>query len=181
MTATSTSLLAAFDYVWGRLMHRIEGLTDEEYRWEPVAACWSLRQDDSGAWRIEGSVGDTSSPMPTPVTTIAWRLGHLAGVALGGFADRWFGSGTLRIEDIEFPGAAAGVPSFCEENYRRWREGIASIEEGQWWEPLGASWGIWAEANHVDLAIHVFDEVVHHGAEVGLLRDLYPRRAEVRC
>jgi hypothetical protein len=26
-----------------------------------------------------------------------------------------------------------------------------------------------------DLALHVFDEVVHHGAEVGLLRDLYVR------
>jgi hypothetical protein len=28
----------------------------------------------------------------------------------------------------------------------------------------------------VDLVLHVLDEVVHHGAEVGLLRDLYLRR-----
>ncbi len=26
-----------------------------------------------------------------------------------------------------------------------------------------------------DLAMHVFDELVHHGAEVSLLRDLCPR------
>jgi hypothetical protein len=33
--------------------------------------------------------------------------------------------------------------------------------------------GPYAESNTVDLALHVLDEVVHHGAEIGLLRDLY--------
>jgi hypothetical protein len=32
---------------------------------------------------------------------------------------------------------------------------------------------------HVDLALHVFDEIVHHGAEVGVLRDLYLRRDQL--
>jgi hypothetical protein len=27
------------------------------------------------------------------------------------------------------------------------------------------------------LALHVLDEVIHHGAEIGLLRDLYAHRA----
>jgi hypothetical protein len=31
----------------------------------------------------------------------------------------------------------------------------------------------------VDLALHVLDEVVHHAAEVGLLRDLYVRRRQL--
>jgi hypothetical protein len=29
----------------------------------------------------------------------------------------------------------------------------------------------------VDLALHVLDEVIHHGAEVALLRDLFAHRA----
>jgi hypothetical protein len=29
----------------------------------------------------------------------------------------------------------------------------------------------------VDLALHVLDELVHHAAEVGLLRDLYSHRS----
>jgi hypothetical protein len=43
-----------------------------------------------------------------------------------------------------------------------------------------AAWAIvgpYAESNTVDLALHVLDEVVHHGAEVGLLRDLYSHRS----
>jgi hypothetical protein len=31
----------------------------------------------------------------------------------------------------------------------------------------------------VDLALHVLDEVVHHGAEAGLLRDLYAHRGSL--
>jgi hypothetical protein len=31
----------------------------------------------------------------------------------------------------------------------------------------------------VDLVLHVLDEVIHHGAEVGLLRDLYLRRDQL--
>ena len=38
--------------------------------------------------------------------------------------------------------------------------------------PLGADWSPNADSNTLDLAPHVLDEVVHHAAEVGLLRDL---------
>jgi hypothetical protein len=176
MDRTATALCSAFDYVWERFLARLQGLGDDEYFWEPVEGCWSIRQDAGGRWRIEGTVGDASSPFPPPITTIAWRIAHLAGIALGGFADRWFGSGRLQVQDIECPGAAGDVREFCERNYRAWRDGMASIEEEAWWIPLGASWGPFAQSNGVDLALHVLDEVVHHGAEVGLLRDLYRRR-----
>jgi len=39
--------------------------------------------------------------------------------------------------------------------------------------PLGPGWGPYATSTTFDLGLHVFDEVVHHAAEVGLLRDLY--------
>jgi hypothetical protein len=39
--------------------------------------------------------------------------------------------------------------------------------------------GPYAESNTLDLALHVLDEVDHHGAEVGLLRDLYLRRDQL--
>ena len=82
------SLVTAFDYVWERLTGRLGGLTDEEYFWEPVAGCWSLRQDEQGRWRLDGGGGGGPAPDPAPVTTIAWRLGHLGGLAVGGFADQ---------------------------------------------------------------------------------------------
>lgn len=36
--------------------------------------------------------------------------------------------------------------------------------------------GPYAEGTRVSWVLHVLDEVIHHGAEVGLLRDLYRYR-----
>lgn len=180
MDAIAGSLLTAFDYVWARLTGRLAGLTDEEYFWEPVAGCWSLRRGDDGRWQLDGGGGGGPAPDPVPVTTIAWRLGHLSGLAVGGFATRRFGEGTLTTEQTGFPSDAAAASGFLDKQYRNWRSGLAGLSAGEWAAPLGPSWGPYAEANTVDLALHVLDEVVHHGAEVGLLRDLYSRRYELR-
>src|SRR5579862_9432653 len=101
MDSIAGSLVTAFDYVWERLTGRLGGLTDEEYFWESVAGCWSLRQDEQGRWRLDGGGGP--APDPAPVTTIAWRLSHLGGMAVGGFADRLFGEGKLTVEQLDFP------------------------------------------------------------------------------
>ena len=179
MNDVASSLITTFDYIWARLAGRLGGLSDEEYFWEPVSGCWSLRQDNEGRWRLDGGGGGGPAPDPAPVTTIAWRLGHLGGLALGGFADRRFGEGKLRAEDIDYPAIAAAVPGFLDEHYQAWRAGMAGLSPQEWAAPLGSAWGPYAEASTVDLALHVLDEVIHHGAEVGLLRDLYAHRSSL--
>ena len=110
------------------------------------------------------------------MTTIAWRLGHLGGIAVGGFANSRFGDGKLTIDEIDFPPHASAVPEFLDEHYQAWRSGLSRLTPGEWAAPLGTAWGPYADSSTVDLALHVLDEVVHHSAEVGLLRDLYPHR-----
>ena len=180
MDAIPGSLITAFDYVWERLTGRLGGLTDEEYLWEPVAGCWSLRQDEQGRWRLDGGGGGGPAPDPVPVTTIAWRIGHLGGMALGGFADQLFGAGKLTVEQLDFPPGAVAVPGFLAGHYQSWRAGMAGLSPQEWTAPLGPAWGPYAESSKADLALHVLDEVIHHGAEVGLLRDLYANRSSLR-
>jgi hypothetical protein len=158
---------------------RLDGPTDEECFWEPVARCWSLRHGGDGGWHLDGGGGGGPAPDPVPVTTIAWRVGHLGGIAVGGFASRRFGDGTLTTEQINFPPNAAGVPGFLDEHYRTWRAGMTGLSPGEWVAPLGPSWGPYAEASTVDLALHVLDEVIHRGAEVSLLRDLCYHRSSL--
>jgi hypothetical protein len=179
MSEIGASLCTAFDGAWAHFTGRLEGLDDAEYLWEPVQGCWSIRENEDGRWRIDGAGGHAPTPDPPPVTTIAWRVGHIAGMALGGFASQLFGDGSLTVERILFPGRAAEVSRFCDRSYRQWRDGIAAVDEERWWQPLGPRWHPYEESNTVDLALHVLDEVVHHGAEVGLLRDLYVRRHQL--
>jgi len=179
MARAGTSLIDISDYVMARLGERLDGLTDDEFFWEPVPGCWSIRLRSDGKWRLDGEGGDPPPPEPVPLTTIAWRIGHLGALCLGGFAERTFGGDEASPDAIPLPESAAGVPTFLGENYGRWRAGLASWEVGEWEAPLGPKFGPYAEDNGYDLALHVLDEVIHHGAEVGLLRDLYLRRAEL--
>jgi hypothetical protein len=175
----SESLLRTFDYIFARTLERVDGLTDDEYFWEPVPDCWTLRQGADGRWSLDGGGGGGPAPDPVPITTIAWRIGHLGGLALGGFATMRFGA-DLPQQAKEFPGSASGVKTFLEANYQAWRDALGDLDETGWNAPLGPSWGEYADDNTFDLALHILDEVVHHSAEVGLLRDLYSQRASLR-
>jgi hypothetical protein len=76
-------LVGQLEFYWDvHLRPRLEGLTDAEYVWEPVGGCWPLRRQKSGTWVLDGKWPE---PSPPPVTTIAWRLVH---VAVGCFATR---------------------------------------------------------------------------------------------
>lgn len=72
-------LTVAFEQARNRITGRLARVEDEEYVGEPVAGHWSLGQDPAGRWSIDGGAA--------PMTTLSWRVGHLAGVALGGCAN----------------------------------------------------------------------------------------------
>jgi hypothetical protein len=179
MADIANSLASAFDQVWDRFLGRLDGLGDDEYFWEPVPNCWSVRQGDDGRWRIDGDGGDggpAGAPDPPPITTIAWRIGHI-GLTFIGYGDRLFADGNLTLEDVEFAPSATEAVSFLNSTYQDyWREGIGTLSHERWWGSIGPAFGSYARLSTTDLALHVLDELTHHAAEVGLLRDLYRQR-----
>src|ERR1039457_4062481 len=100
MAGVGESLCTAFDGVWERFTGRLEGLDDAEYLWEPVDDCWSICEGADGRGRMDGVGAGVPAPAPAPVTTIAWRIGRLSGIALGAFANWLFGDSSLTVEDI---------------------------------------------------------------------------------
>src|SRR5699024_10182475 len=77
------------------LRPRLEGLTDQEYFFDPTGhgTAWTVhprRPDDPARPRaIQAGAGDMvvdfelPEPQPAPVTTIAWRLAHIVVGILG--------------------------------------------------------------------------------------------------
>jgi hypothetical protein len=68
-----SDIIELSDYVYQRTRNRLAGLTDDEYFWEPVPGCCTIRRANSGEYRAD----DASESDPPPFTTIAWRLWHL--------------------------------------------------------------------------------------------------------
>lgn len=166
MPATRRSLLRTMDNVYGDLSRRLEGLGDDEYLWEPGPDMWSVRERD-GAWAVDFVKPD---PDPAPLTTIAWRMWHIAVDALDSYSGRAFGSTGSQYSGQDWVGNAAEATAELE---RAWELFRGHIEAADLTEELGPAWGAFADSTYLDLALHANHETAHHGAEVALLRDLY--------
>jgi hypothetical protein len=173
-------LVGQLEFYWDvHLRPRLEGLTDEEYFWEPVDGCWSLRRGVDGRWRLDSQ---SPPPSPAPVTTIAWRLVHVGATCFANRASAFFGDGSVpqdadmadpRHLPADLPGSAGEAVAFLERTYRQWHDPIAALDQQGLQAPLGPRGGPYANDPMAALIAHINRETMHHGAEICLLRDLY--------
>ncbi|WP_158887251.1 DinB family protein [Amycolatopsis anabasis] len=169
------------DWHWReRLRPRLHGLTDAEYFWEPVADCWTVRPrrtaDELGGGRFTVDYA-FPAPEPPPVTTIAWRLAHITVHVLGKRAETQFGGPPVCYQTFPYAGTAATALDQLDQAYDAWSSGMRALGPAELNRPGGPAEGPFADRPLAALILHIHREVIHHGAEVALLRDLYSRRA----
>jgi hypothetical protein len=171
--AVQADLLESFSQTWTAISDRLAGLGHEEYLWEPVPGCWTISNDETGIPRADWADPD---PVPAPVTTIAWRMWHMAVDCLDSYSTRAFatnGTGLSGQVWVLEPEAAWQLLDAAWVNFREgFEQRPADALQGQ----LGPDWGPYAQDTLLALALHAQREIVHHGAEIALLRDLYARR-----
>ncbi|MGH2760949.1 MAG: DinB family protein, partial [Actinomycetota bacterium] len=167
-----TEVLAVVEESYdNRLAPRLEGLTDEEYLWEPVPDCWSIRPAGDGTYR--GDWGFVFDEIP-PFTTIAWRMSHLIDVYGSRRLPRWLGIDAKPSPlDAGFPGTADAAKRMLADAHELFLGYVSAVEESELWSKIGPVGGQYAEGTKLSIVMHQLDEVVHHGAEIALLRDLY--------
>ncbi|GAA4596381.1 DinB family protein [Planotetraspora phitsanulokensis] len=195
-------LLEQFDFARRRLTNRLAGplmdsgsgtdvgvepMTDDEYFWEPVPGCWSVRRRSSGpgpgATLLTGT-GDwgrdaapAPHPEPPPFTTIAWRLSHLSEL-LAMRADHTNGSHAMTREEYPVAADAATAVAALDAGAEAWRSALLAADDraldtvGHSTYPYGSD----PENPFIDIVWWVNQELLHHGAEIALLRDLYRAR-----
>lgn len=168
-------LVGQLEFYWDyHLWPRLQGLTDEEYLWEPVKDCWTIRPGGADGTYLPD--WESPPPDPPPVTTIAWRMHH---VAIGCFAARtnaFFGDSPDMFSEVLTTGApatAAEALAWLENHYANWHDAIAALDEEGMAKPLGERGGPYAKDPMAALIVHINREAMHHGGEICLLRDLY--------
>ena len=165
------------DEVWRRTRARLEGLSDEEYFWEPTPGCWTIRQRADGTWMADWPL---PRPEPEPFTTIAWRLWHLIDMYGEDRAPQWLDVPAqgdpigMDDPDAQPPSGAAAAIALLERAHDRWDAHLGLVTEDGLAEPVGPVAGPqYAERTRAAYVLHMLDEFIHHGAEIGLLRDLW--------
>ncbi len=177
-------LLGQLDGAWELLQQRLAGLTDEEYFWESVPGCWSLRrrgqahgveQTGSGEWLLDRQ---SPPPDPPPFTTIAWRMCHLAMSPMMRY-DWTFGSHSLGLGETDWLGSADEAIAFLTEVHTRWRSALDGVTPDEM-DQVGRSQfphGLDPTVRFDDLLAWTNLEFIHHAAEIACLRDLYRSRS----
>ena len=155
-----------------RLLQRLDGLTDDEYRWEPVVGCWNVRasEESPSGWTVDYP---EAPPDPPPLTTIAWRMLHIS----DGNTIYWehaFGRGVRNFWDLAPHGDAVGAIEYLRESQGPITATLAELDDVALDEMRPTQFGVAWPARRVVAVL--IDEQVHHGAEIALLRDLYRSR-----
>lgn len=175
-------------YVTSRLAERLDGLTDDEYLWQPVPGGWSIHPDSDGVWHADlGSTGSTATVIsPPPFTTIGWRMWHLGASpnptwppprpkSSSELVDGWFRQSRPESAADAVPGADA-ARRLVIEHWDGFAGAVASLSDDDLLTQMGPVAGPLAESTVLGLVLHIGDELVHHSAEIGVLRDLYAHR-----
>jgi hypothetical protein len=165
--------LAQWDYMADQLRGRLEGLTDDEYLWQPTRTAWTVarRADgrtlpDQRAWEV--------GARDTPPRTLAWSVGHLGEGSLVR-ADYLVGGHSLTDEDIDWPMTAQEGLTFLDKGLNSWRDGLDQMTE-QDLDTVGRSafpGGLDLQLPLIEIVWWVNKELLEHTAEIWYVRDLY--------
>lgn len=160
MTGWKSDMIELADFAFRRLRTRLVGLSDAEFFWEPVPGCWQPGDWSDGAW-------------PAPFTTLGWRLTHVINNLNDPRYATQLGLEPRGRRGIAVPASAAEALDLLDAGWAVTRSYLQDLDESSLSKPLGPVAGPWADDDRGAFVLHMIDELVHHGAEIALMRDLY--------
>lgn len=166
------------DHAFTASRWHVAELTDQEFFHEPAKPCWGVWWRDeaprdavlgSGAWVVDDHGED--APL---VPTIGWRVLHLA-LWTDIYREWTFGVRRPRAGEYELPGNAVDAVGWLERTQEAFAKHVHSLSERDIATMRPTHYGTQRAAGDIvwDIAV----EHLHHGAEIGVLRDLQRGRA----
>ena len=174
------------------ILERLQGITEEEFMWEPVDGCWSVRRlrDSAGTspmadhllaagsdaewFSDEAWDGKTFVTFdPSPFTTIAWRLVHLGSCKVM-YHEHAFGERRDLWAELTGKHTVADAIAMFEDGQGRLIGALQDLDDADITKTVLTNWGEEWPAWRIFSAMAEHD--LQHGAEIGCIRDLYAHR-----
>jgi len=160
-------LMATMRESYARLRARIDGLTDEEFFWQPVQNSWTIYEDTPGHWTYHYAIPE---PKPAPTTTIGWQIVHIATSKVM-YHEYAFGAARLTFPQIEIPSTAQGAIKLLSDGHQLLVDDLRGTQDPLLDEPRKTNWGEMWPAWRIFTTM--IDHDAFHGGTIGYLRDLY--------
>jgi DinB superfamily len=161
-------LVAQWDVSLEMFLDRLDGLTDDEYRWRPTPVAVDLVDDGAGNLVVQ-SHAETGG-----TRTIAWTLGHLADMCWAR-ADYTDGDKSRPTDYQPFAATAGGALEDVRAAAARWRSAVVNASAEQALQVGYSSWPHGWDRNlpFVDIVWWMNRELIAHGSDASTVRDLY--------
>lgn len=166
-TSPAVALLKMeMDDAWEELQGILEGLTKEEFNWQPAKDSWHLKRVGE-RWTLDYA---DPAPDPPPVATIAWRMGHIATCKVM-YVEYAFGARKLTWDDLDLPSTVTGMLEYLRESHAPLRAALEGLTDEDLQEMRYTNWGELWPTDKIFWTMIYHD--LHHGAQIATLRELY--------
>ncbi|GKQ37044.1 DinB family protein [Streptomyces sp. A012304] len=154
------------DLTWSLFEYHLERLEAEDFLWEPVAHCWTLRPDGAGGWVPDWA--DTE-PDPVPLPTIGWLSWHL-GWWLGVATDQLRGRTPRERADVRWPGPGEPAVAWLRGLREEWTAAVDALTDADLARPVAFPWPPDSGHTVAHLLAWAEAELMKNVAEMGQLR-----------
>jgi len=156
-----------FDISWQLLEIHLDSLEDEECLWRPASKGLHVT-NKLGTWRVDWPETETYDIGPPSIAWLTWHITFWWSMVL----DYSFGNGTLKKEDVHWPGNANTVREKINQLRDEWRTALVKLSDEELLSCQRTKWPF-EDKPFCELAAWLNLELMKNASEIGYCRFLY--------
>ncbi|WP_367568986.1 DinB family protein [Lacrimispora sp.] len=161
------NILFQLDMCWQLYLYHMNDLGEEEALWVINPAGLQVRKEEEG-WRIDWPETESYDPGPPSIAWTLWHIMYWWSTAL----DCSFGEGTLKKEDIFWPGSVEKAKAEINSLHDKWVSKLKDLSDADYGSKQYTKWPL-TDRSFLDTALWLNGELMKNAAEIGYGRFLY--------
>ena len=161
------NILFQLDMCWQLYLYHMDKLEEEEALWTFSPSGLQVRKQDD-EWHIDWPESESYEIGPSSIAWIMWHIIYWWSTAL----DYNFGDGTLKKEEVLWPGSIEQANRTIKELHDKWVSKLSDLSDSEYKSKQYSKWPF-EDQNFVDIALWLNGELMKNVAEIGYGRFLY--------